>query len=104
MILPGDTAEDWSVAAGAETAVGLGPWELAAAATKLPGGSYRLADGRPGDAALGWLLAHYKFTRYLSEKPQAEPRILLPNHVREHTAAGHDEQPMAAAQLDETRA
>jgi leucyl aminopeptidase len=74
-ILPGDDAEDWSVAIGIDTAGG--PWTLATAAAKLPEGSYRLADGAPGDAALGWLLAQHRFDRY-REKPETHgPRVLL---------------------------
>jgi len=74
-ILPGDGAEDWGVAIGMDTAGG--PWTLANVAAKLPEGSYRLADGAPGDAALGWLLAQHRFDRY-REKPEAQgPRVLL---------------------------
>lgn len=74
-ILPGDGAEDWGVAIGVDPAGG--PWTLAHAAAKLPEGSYRLADGAPGDAALGWLLAQHRFDRY-REKPETQgPRVLL---------------------------
>lgn len=74
-ILPGDAAEDWSVAVGADAVTG--PWTLAQAAAKLPEGSYRLAEGAPGDAALGWLLAQHRFDRY-REKPETQgPRVLL---------------------------
>jgi len=76
-ILPGDAAEDWSVAVGVDPAGG--PWTLANAAAKLPEGTYRLAEGAPGDAALGWLLAQHRFDRY-REKPEAQgPRVLLTN-------------------------
>jgi leucyl aminopeptidase len=74
-ILPGDGADDWTVAVGVDPAGG--PWTLANAAAKLPEGSYRLADGAPGDAALGWLLAQHRFDRY-REKPETQgPRVLL---------------------------
>jgi leucyl aminopeptidase len=74
-ILPGDGVEDWSVAVGVDAAGG--PWTLATAAARLPEGSYRLSEGAPGDAALGWLLAQHRFDRY-REKPEAQgPRILL---------------------------
>jgi leucyl aminopeptidase len=76
-LLPGDGADDWSAAVGVKDAATLGPWDLAGAAAKLPAGTYRLAEGKPGTAALGWLLAHYKFDRYLSEKKPAEARVLL---------------------------
>jgi len=75
VILPGDTAEDWSAAVGVDSASG--PWTIANAAAKLPEGTYRLADSMPGDAALGWLLAQHRFDRY-REKPEAQgPRVLL---------------------------
>lgn len=77
VVLAADGAEDWSAAVGVKDAAALGPWDLAAAAAKLPAGSYRLVDGKPGVAALGWLLAHYKFDRYLSEKNPVESRVLL---------------------------
>ena len=74
-ILPGEGADEWSVAIGVETDSSV--WALAAAAAKLPEGSYRLASGTPGDAALGWLLAQHRFDRY-REKPEAQgPKILL---------------------------
>ncbi|HMI20202.1 MAG TPA: leucyl aminopeptidase family protein [Sphingomonas sp.] len=74
-ILPGDDADAWSVAIGVDPAGG--PWTLASAASKLPEGSYRLAEGAPGDAALGWLLAQHRFDRY-REKPETHgARILL---------------------------
>jgi leucyl aminopeptidase len=75
VILHGDKADDWSVVVGAPENPGL--WDLAGVASKLPEGSYRLAEGSPGAAALGWLLAHTRFDRYL---PKADPfpqRMLL---------------------------
>lgn len=75
VILPGDSVEDWSVAIGIDPAGG--PWTLAAAAAKLPEGSYRLTEGAPGDAALGWLLAQHRFDRYREKPETSGPRILL---------------------------
>ncbi|NIJ07631.1 leucyl aminopeptidase [Sphingomonas vulcanisoli] len=74
-ILPGKGAEDWAVVAGTEEV--LGPWSLAGLAGKLPEGSYRLAEGAPGDGALGWLLAQHRFDRYRREPKPNPPRILL---------------------------
>lgn len=75
VVLPGDAAEDWSVAIGVDGTSG--PWSFAQAAAKLPEGSYRLTEGAPGDRALGWLLAQHRFDRY-REKPEAQgPRVLL---------------------------
>ena len=75
-ILPGDAAEDWSIAVG--TPDPLGPWDLAAAVARLPQGIYRLAGGAgAGAAALGWLLAHYRFDRYRGDPDPIPTRTLL---------------------------
>jgi leucyl aminopeptidase len=54
------------------------PWDVAAAHARLPEGDWRLspaeADLDPGQAALGWALASYKFDRY--RKRDAKPRRL----------------------------
>ncbi len=75
LIVPGEAAEDWSVALGAPEATGV--WDLAGAASRLPAGTYRLADGSPGARALGWLLTQYRFDRYLPVGEPAPVRILL---------------------------
>jgi leucyl aminopeptidase len=76
-ILPGEEVEAWSVAIGVDQPGG--PWALANAAAKLPEGTYRLSEGTPADAALGWLLAQHRFDRY-REKPEAQgARVLLTN-------------------------
>jgi leucyl aminopeptidase len=74
-ILPGDEADAWNVAIGVDGAGG--PWALAAAAAKLPEGGYRLSDGAPGDAALGWLLAQHRFDRYREKSETHGSRVLL---------------------------
>ncbi|MDQ3080237.1 MAG: leucyl aminopeptidase family protein [Pseudomonadota bacterium] len=56
----------------------LTPWCLARLGEGLPAGTYRLAEGGPGPAALGWLLAQHRFDRYRTKpEPAAGPRILL---------------------------
>ncbi|MES2289958.1 MAG: leucyl aminopeptidase family protein [Pseudomonadota bacterium] len=77
VILPGDAADDWSAVAGVKSADALGPWCLARAADSLPEGTYKLATGSPGAAALGWLLAQYRFDRYKADDKATGPRILL---------------------------
>lgn len=73
-ILPGEAAEDWSVAVFGAVA---SPWMLAQAAAMLPEGTYRLAEGDALDAGgLGWLLAQHRFTRYRKPEPRG-PRVLL---------------------------
>ncbi len=75
VIIPGDNGNDWSVIAGAAKAPDI--WHLANVASKLPAGTYRLAEGAPGAAALGWLLAHHHFTRYLAKPDIIPQRVLL---------------------------
>jgi leucyl aminopeptidase len=52
-----------------------GRFALAAAAARLPAGSYRIASGLPaeqaGTEALGWLLSSYRFDRYKTVTPMA---------------------------------
>lgn len=76
VILPGDSGDDWSVAIGIEEGEA-DPWQLAGIAARLPEGTYRLAEGSPGEAALGWLLAQHRFDRYRETLEPARPRILL---------------------------
>ena len=76
-ILPGEKPESWSAALGVADVNELSPWCLAKAAANLPEGSYRLATGEPGPAALGWLLAQYRFDRYRTKDDPTGPRILL---------------------------
>jgi leucyl aminopeptidase len=75
-ILPGER-DEWSALLGVSDASALGPWCLAKAAEALPQGTYRTSTGSAGAAALGWLLGHYRFTRYKAEKALEGPRVLL---------------------------
>jgi leucyl aminopeptidase len=75
LILPGESADDWHVVAGAPKTADV--WSLAGLAARLPEGSYRLVGRNPGAAALGWLLAHDRFDRYRSEKTNEPQRVLL---------------------------
>ena len=52
----------------------LSPWCLAKLAETLPEGSYRLAQGNPGKATLGWLLAQHRLNDYRSKKDSRGPR------------------------------
>ncbi|HEY0326532.1 MAG TPA: leucyl aminopeptidase family protein [Allosphingosinicella sp.] len=75
-ILPGER-EDWSVLLGVANRDSLSEWCLAKAAESRPEGTYKLADGSPGPAVLGWLLAQYRFDRFKKEKQTKGPRVLL---------------------------
>ena len=76
-ILP--RANDFEVVSAVKDAAELSPWCLAKLAASLPEGTYQLANGEPGKAALGWLLAQHRFDRF-REKPADQdrgPRILV---------------------------
>ncbi len=76
-ILPGGKPDDWSAALGVAHGAELSPWCLAKAAERLPAGSYRVVGQDAGPAALGWLLAQYRFDRYRKSEEAIGPRILL---------------------------
>jgi len=77
VILP--RGSEFEVVAAVRKTSELSPWCLAALAEKLPGGTYKLAEGDPGRAALGWLLTQHRFDAYRSKNEEVEqgPRVLL---------------------------
>ena len=80
-ILPRSDGQ-WEVVSAVANVSALSPWCLARLAETLPGGSYKLAEGEPGPAAFGWLIAQHRFDRYKTKagEPHAE-RILLTGEV-----------------------
>jgi leucyl aminopeptidase len=76
-ILP--RGSDFEVVSAVRSVDALSPWCLATLAEKLPEGTYKLAGGEPGIAALGWLLAQHEFDAYRSKKdePERGPRVLV---------------------------
>ncbi|MEQ1548882.1 MAG: leucyl aminopeptidase family protein [Chakrabartia sp.] len=76
-ILPGETADEWSVVSVVANVDALSTWCLAKLAETLPEGTYRLIGRDPGPAMLGWLFAQYQFDRYLNKKNPKGARILL---------------------------
>ena len=74
-VLPGD-GDAVEVMLGLADPPRLTPWCLAKAAETLGAGTYRLAHGAAGLAALGWLLAQHRFTRYRAAE-DAGARVLL---------------------------
>jgi leucyl aminopeptidase len=74
-ILPGEAAEDWSALLVCDE-VTSSPWRIASRGIALPPGTYRLAQGDPGPAALGWMLAQHRFDRYRKAE-SAGARVLL---------------------------
>ena len=78
VILP-HGSDEFEVVSAVADAKSLSPWCLAKLAERLPEGSYRLAEGEPGQAALGWLLAQHRFDPYRSKQDEAEtgPRVLV---------------------------
>jgi leucyl aminopeptidase len=70
---------DVEVVSAVKAADALSLWDLAALAESLPEGTYRLAQGEPATAALGWLLGQHRFDAYRSniEQPERGPRLLI---------------------------
>jgi leucyl aminopeptidase len=70
---------DFEVVSAVKNASALSPWCLAQLATSLPEGTYKLVEGEPGPAVLGWLLAQHRFDEYRSKKdePERGPRVLV---------------------------
>ncbi len=70
---------DFEVVSAVKNASSLSPWCLAKLGESLPEGTYRLATGEPGKAALGWMLAQHRFDAYRSRKdePEPGPRVLV---------------------------
>ncbi|MES2327682.1 MAG: leucyl aminopeptidase family protein [Pseudomonadota bacterium] len=76
------------VVGAVKSAGALSPWCLAALAESLPEGTYKLASGEPGAAALGWMLGQHRFDDYRSkEEPERGPRVLLTGEAAQIT--GH---------------
>ncbi len=76
VILP--RGNDFEVVAAVAKVGALSPWCLAKLPDVLPAGSYRLAEGAPGKAALGWLLAQHRFDAFRSKTDgESAPRILV---------------------------
>jgi leucyl aminopeptidase len=78
VILPRGS-DAFEVVSAVADAADLSPWCLSKLAESLPEGSYKLAQGEPGPAALGWLLAQHRFDAFRSKKEDAErgARVLV---------------------------
>jgi leucyl aminopeptidase len=76
LLLPGEDGSPARVLVTVDE--GRDPWSFGALPTALPKGTYRLEDGlaptQASDAALGWALGAYAFTRY--KKPERAPATL----------------------------
>jgi leucyl aminopeptidase len=77
VILP--RGKDFEVVAAVADAGSLSPWCLAKLPDVLPAGSYRVASGTPGKAALGWLLAQHRFDAFRNRHDDGDqgPRVLV---------------------------
>ena len=75
-ILPGDAPEDWSMLLVCDESAD-SPWRIASLGDQLPEGTYRLAEGEPGAALLGWMLAQHRFDRYRKAESATGARVLL---------------------------
>jgi leucyl aminopeptidase len=78
LILPGMRDDDWEVVSTVANVAELSPWCLAKLGEALPEGRYRLADGDPGPAMLGWMLGQHRFNHYKTKSdPERGARVLL---------------------------
>jgi leucyl aminopeptidase len=70
---------DFEVVSAVKNTADLSPWCLAKLAESLPEGMYKLANGEPGKASLGWLLGQHRFDDYRSkdDEPEQGSRVLL---------------------------
>src|SRR6478672_11002683 len=70
---------EFEVVSAVDNVAPLSAWSLARLAQSLPEGTYKLAEGDAGPAALGWLLAQHRFDAYRSKKeePERGPRVLV---------------------------
>lgn len=80
-ILPGEKADEWSVVTAVANHEALSSWCLAKLAETLPGGTYQLETGEPGQALFGWITGQYRFNRYRKEPDREGPRVLLTREV-----------------------
>ena len=71
--------KDFEVVSAVANVKALSPWCLAKLPEVLPEGNYRLADGQPGKAMLGWLLSQHRFDSFRTKPDEAErgPRVLI---------------------------
>ena len=71
--------DEFEVVSAVADAASLSPWCIAKLGESLPEGTYKLAEGEPGPAALGWLLAQHRNDKYRSkkDKPEPGPRVLV---------------------------
>ena len=77
-ILPGKKDGEFDVVTCVDKADSLSPWCLAKLGESLPAGKYRIDQGEPGLAALGWMLSQHRFTRYKSGPAEDRgARVLL---------------------------
>src|SRR5262245_1493237 len=84
VILPTAQGNDWELVSTVANVAELSPWCLARLAEALPEGTYRLAEGDPGPAMLGWLLGQHRFSAYKSkQEDQRGPRVLFTKEAAE---------------------
>jgi len=83
-ILPAEQAQGWDVVSTVANVRELSPWCLAKLGEALPEGKYRLAEGDPGPAMVGWLLGQHRLNAYRSKvEDDRGARILLTREAAE---------------------
>jgi len=70
---------DFEIVSTVKDAKSLSPWCLAQLAAGLPDGTYKVTNGEPGPAMLGWLLAQHRLDAYRGKSGETErgPRVLV---------------------------
>ncbi len=87
--------DEWFVVSGVADPAKLSSWCIAKLAETLPAGTYRLAQGEPGQAMHGWITGQYRFARYQSEDKGEGPRVLLTGKAKAIPAALAEAQAVA---------
>jgi leucyl aminopeptidase len=78
LVLPPAQGAEWEVVSTVAHIGELSPWCLAKLGEALPEGTYRLAEGDPGPAMLGWLLGQHRLDTYRSKvDDERGPRTLV---------------------------
>jgi leucyl aminopeptidase len=90
-LIPGESADDWSVAIGAADTPGV--WDLAGAVARLPEGTYRLSEGAPEAASISETVRLAEATalvRDLVNTPAADMGPADLQKAAERVAKAHD--------------
>ena len=83
-ILPGESADDWSVLLVCDEDVDVAVAHRLARRDRCPRARTGWPTAQVGAAGLGWLLAQYRFDRYVKPDDDGGPRVLLTDDAARH--------------------